>query len=146
METLATYLRSSPFRLHETQWRRFSYTWTLFRIGPLNLGRFSVHHTPSHSICPLSYSHHGLLVSDTLMISFCFTSTYAHRLDGTFIVARYMMNHAKVNIHNHFILCAFPACAERRVPAMCVYESYMSHMGMTTQLDERPRSAATKVG
>ena len=24
---------------------------------------------------------------------------------------------------------------------MCVYESYMSHMGMKTQLDERPRSA-----
>jgi hypothetical protein len=64
--TLATFLRSSPFRPHKAQRRRFSLT--LFRIGPLNLGLFSVPDTPSHSICPLTYSHHGLLVSDTLII------------------------------------------------------------------------------
>ncbi len=39
---------------------------------------FTVRHTPSHSICPLSYTHHGQLVSDTLTISFDFTSTYAY--------------------------------------------------------------------
>jgi hypothetical protein len=66
--TLATFLKSSPFRPHKTQRRRFSLTRTLFRIGPLNLGLFSVPDTPSHSICPLTYSHHGLLVSDTLII------------------------------------------------------------------------------
>jgi len=88
----------------------FSLTRTLFCIGPLNLGLFSVHDTPSHRICPLSYSHHGLLVSDTLIISFCFTYTYIHSwarwhpygasklLTGTFIEVRYMMNHPKVNI------------------------------------------------
>jgi hypothetical protein len=45
------------------------------------------------------------------------------------------------DLAHHSTLRALPACAERREPAMCVYELYMSHMGTKTQLDERPRSA-----
>jgi hypothetical protein len=52
----------------------------------------------------------------------------------------YGVGHMVRHLVHHSTLRALPACAERREPAMCVYESYMSHMGMKTQLDERPRS------
>jgi len=62
-----------------------SLTRTLFGSGPLNLGLFTVYDTPSHSICPLSYSHHGLLVSDTPTKSFDLRLHTHMKLDDTHV-------------------------------------------------------------
>jgi hypothetical protein len=45
------------------------------------------------------------------------------------------VGHTMWYLVHYSTLRALPACAERREPAMCVYESYMSHMGIRTQLN-----------